>query len=181
MSPAPSACASPTTRRGGYTPWTGHHNVLRGEKRAGRPERGVSISPFNRSRAKRSRHCRTHRGVRSTVRAMAQLPNPRPASRMAQARSATHAPRCVQPDIDAAIPAFRWASVELLLPVRAIPISFADPLFSPPCHPGYSARVGPEFTGQYTRQRATACASSRCRWHWTWSSNHLLTSPIVPS
>ncbi len=52
----------------------------------------MSISPFNRSRANRSRHCRTHRGVRSTARAIARLPNPRPASRTARARSATQAP-----------------------------------------------------------------------------------------
>src|SRR5262245_23559344 len=59
-------------------------------------------------------------------------------------------PRCVQPDIDAAIPVVRWASVESLLPVRAIPISSPTLFLSPHATQDMSARVGPEFTGQCT-------------------------------
>ncbi len=52
----------------------------------------MSTNPFSRSRAKRSRHFRTHRGVRPTVRAMARLPRPRAAKSTARARTAIQAP-----------------------------------------------------------------------------------------
>jgi hypothetical protein len=54
--------------------------------------RGVSTSPFNRSRANRSRQRRTQCGARPTLRAIARVPTPLAASSTHRARTATQAP-----------------------------------------------------------------------------------------
>ncbi len=120
----------------------------------------MSISPFNRSRANRSRHCRTHRGVRSTARAIARLPNPRPASRTARARSATQAP--VRPARHRCCNTRRSLGVNRTVvsgsghPHLACRCLFCFPMPPRICHPGWVPNLWDSALGapnEWTRHR----------------------------
>jgi hypothetical protein len=145
---SPSACECPTTPRGGYTPWTGHHDVLRGEKRAGRPERGVSISPFNRSRAKRSRHCRT----RPPVHGAGDGPIAQPAPREQDGPSSEchPSPGAASPTQVLQDPPLAGRQSDRCFGFGPSPARLPMPFLFSHATQDMSPRVGPEFMGQCT-------------------------------